>query len=679
MATRNTYKKSDFAWMLATDIKIVSDTYATTFNVLYIKVAELKALAIGEVSLETVREVLSRFDVVQVLYGNLMSKLFVWGQTHTDAVIRETALSITAKAETEFRDMMRQKVFFEFFSKIKEKKLERVLEDEESFFFENLYKDYSLEGFHLPKENQKAIQKISKKIDALEARFSQNLNNYKKDIFCTKEELFGVPNSILEVLLYDETTQKYTLPLRPDIYYSVMETVDSASVRKTYADAFSRRGGTRNAKVLDQLVLLRVELARQKGYKTIADTILPSQMAKNTKTVARFLQSAEKKVAKKYEKEMTDLVQYYFTKKGTVAKKDDRIPYFDVLKISAEYEKEHIGYDEEVFRAYFPYESVWGATEILLQKEFGVSLYKEISFPKLAKEILWYRVEKDGTLLGYLCLDLFPRTGKYGHACAENLQVSYIKNATTQNTPVALVVCNFRNSTHTLPSLLSHTDIETFLHELGHAFHVLFSNTRFASLSAFTTPYDFVEIPSQYLEQYAWERDFLLTAGKHYKTGEKISEEMLETLQKKRSFGKASAIQGQLWYASIDQKLHGDESIFDNGSTINAHTFWKMLTKKSERYIESNPRALRLASFGHLASPGGGYVAKYYSYLWSLLYACEMQNLVMSTEGKKEVNRSQSLREMYKNLLQKGAALDGEKELHAFLGGVLKGEYMENI
>jgi thimet oligopeptidase len=396
-----------------------------------------------------------------------------------------------------------------------------------------------------------------------------------------------------------------------------MELADNSEKRKELAQKFLKKGGTKNMKLLERMIKLRGEKAKILGYKNHADYKTEVRMAKSGDTALKFTTSLLDKVEKGGRDDLTLLREL---KRKEVGNKNAELYSYDVGYYGNKLQKILFNVDSEEVRSYFPLKRVLEGTFNIYSTLFGVTFQK---FNERKNVSLWhpdvelYTVKDlQGETLSYFALDLHPREGKYGHACALSVidgRASSFKGG-TYITPFAVMIANFTKPSETHPSLLSHSEVETFLHEFGHIMHCILTKAPHASQSGYHTAWDFVEAPSQMLEHWAWNKKPLSLLSAHYQTGKPLPEKILSNLIQSQRHMLRYATLRQLILGLLDLTLHTKNNPPEPGK------LYRDLIKKHTG-ISVFKDAIFPAGFGHLA---GGYDAGYYGYMWSNVYAADM-------------------------------------------------------
>jgi thimet oligopeptidase len=333
-----------------------------------------------------------------------------------------------------------------------------------------------------------------------------------------------------------------------------------------------------------------------------------------------------------------------------------KLEFFDISYVANDLQKKLYDVDPEIVREYFPLDHVKEEMFSLYGKLFGVTFTK-LGFPLWHKDAAVYEVKNtDKTLVGYLLFDLFPREGKFGHAMCVDVAVAREVSWKSDEAvaPVTTVVCNFQTPSKKTPSLLTIREVETLFHEFGHAVHMTFSKSRYESQASSTVAWDFIETPSQIMENWVWHDAMLERLSKHFKTGQSLPKEMREKILQGKKFLVAETYMRQVLMGKFDYDFH-------IGKIKNPSKAWRDMRKKYLQYELPEKETLFPAGFGHL---GGGYDAGYYSYLWALVYACDAFSLF----EKHGITNPEIGMRWRKEVLEKGSSEDEMKLITNFLG-----------
>ncbi|KAM3853127.1 thimet oligopeptidase isoform 2-T2 [Vipera latastei] len=487
------------------------------------------------------------------------------------------------------------------------------LKPEAKRYLERLVKLGQRSGLHLAQEVQEEIKEIKKKLSVLCIDFSKNLNEDATFLAFSREELGGLPEDFLTSLEKAEDG-KLKVSLKYPHYFPLMKKCHVPETRRRMEERFNSRCKEENCRILQQLVELRAQKSALLGFETHAAFVLEMNMAKDCKTVAAFLDDLAAKLKPLGEKEravVLSLKQRECEQRGLPF--DGRINAWDMRYYMNQVEETQYSVDQNLLKEFFPMQVVTAGLLGIYQELLGLAFHQEEDAQAWHEDVQLYSVQDlaSGETLGQFYLDLYPREGKYGHAACFGLQPGCLLPDGSRQMAVAAMVANFTKPTQEAPSLLQHDEVETYFHEFGHVMHQLCSQADFAMFSGTHVERDFVEAPSQMLENWVWEKGPLQRMSSHYKTGERIPSELLEKLIRSR---------------------------------------------------QANTGTNMPATFGHLA---GGYDAQYYGYLWSEVYSMDM----FYTRFKQEGVMSSKVGLDYRNcILRPGGSLDAVEMLLRFLG-----------
>jgi thimet oligopeptidase len=599
---RKRYTKADFAWVKwnAADFRRIAADGIRRKKEAY---AKIRAIPASERTFENTIYALEASDDQA---SDEMNRIGLLKEISTDQKVRAAAAKM-------FESLQKQLVEIEFdprmYAALKEyaKKKEK-LHGPEKLLFEDLMKGYARMGFDLPKAKFAKLKSNIKMLGKLGLAFDRNLNEHQDHILVTEAELDGLPESYRANLT--KVGEKYKVTLAyPDVH-PYMAGAHDEERRRELLEKFVRRGGPKNVVILKKMSRLRAENAKLLGYKTHADFQTELRMAKSAQNVWRFIHDLERRTKKQVAR---DLAMLKADKRRRTGDAKAILEAHDIAYLFKQIRKEKFEIDSDIVKEYFPFEHVKQATLDAYQKLLGVVFKRHLGVTLWHPDVQLYDIyDASGEYLSTFILDLYPRKGKYGHAAA--FEVTFGRQeGDVYRAPLAAMVTNFPKPSAANPSLMSHGEVETFFHEFGHIMHFTLTKARYSAQSGFNVAMDFVEAPSQMLENWVWDAEMLTRLSKHYKTGRPMPKDLIKRIIDARLFGEAWSVRSQLVLASLDLIIH-------TKGTKNPVALYAELDKKLMS-ITPPKRQLWIAGFGHIAH---GYDAGYYGYLWSKVYAEDM-------------------------------------------------------
>jgi len=508
-------------------------------------------------------------------------------------------------------------------------------------------------GLHLSEDVLTKVKALQKEIAKLSLEFSRNITLDKSTINVSQEALQGVSSEFLSGLKKDEAGN-YIIPCTMPTRDEILNHCSVSDTRRAFLHAYHNRAYPVNKAILETIFAKRYELARLLGFESYGHYDLDNQMAKTPEVAEQFIIDLANKVAPKAKKEFDRLVSDL---PDGVVLVDGKFSPSDLLYANQQYKKKHFSLDDREVAQYFTMEKTIEGIFSIYQKFLG------LEFTLLKPEGLWHddatviEVKKKGnhSVEGYIFLDLHPRENKYSHACCASLVPPLkVREGMKKRPSVSMVIANFPKSTEQRPSLLKHNDVETFFHEFGHAMHHLLGRTEMNEFAGYETKHEFVEVPSQMFEEWMWDKVMLKNVTAHYKTGESLSEALLDTMLALKRFDKGYFVQRQCSLALIALAYH------KAGAHKDLDAVYGDVYDRIIKHVARDPELHMYASFGHLT----GYAAKYYGYMWSKVFALDLFNAVR----KHGLLDGATGARFIDTILGKGGAVDPSLMLKNFLG-----------
>ena len=442
-------------------------------------------------------------------------------------------------------------------------------------------------------------------------QFNVNLNNYQDELHVTREELDGLGDTYINRLGRTDDG-KYIVTLKYPDYNPFMASSKSEKARKVLQEKFARRGGKENVALLEDTLELRRRQAALLGYKQYPDYVLPVRMAKNYKTLEKFLKGLQKEVTPLAQKELKEYLKF---KEETTGQKADEMPAWELPYWENEYKKKYYQVDNDKIKEYFQADRVIAGMFDIFGNLFGVT-FEKADLPTWHPDVLVYQIKdkKSGELISNFYLDMFPRDGKYTHAATWSFVDRFQLPDGSYQTPSVVIAANFTPAGNGVPALMEHSEVETLFHEFGHVLQMSMATSKYATLTGDNVAWDYIETHSQLLENWAWQPQVIKQISAHYKTGEPLPDEMIDALVKSKKAGAATAFIRQNFLGQFDVAAHAADKRVDT-----TKLYAKMM--KDITGIPMTPGTYPQASFGHIMSLTDPYDVGYYVYAWSLVIA----------------------------------------------------------
>ena len=541
------------------------------------------------------------------------------------------------------------------FQKVKavyEKKDELGLDKDQMTLLEDSYKSFVRGGANLSDEDKALYSKWSEELSLLTLQFSKNVlaatNAYTLHI-TDEADLAGLPEYVKTMgaeTAKEKGLEGWAYTLDYPSYGPFLKYSTNRELRKQIWTAYNTKaigGEFDNTEIVKKIVDLRIKIANILGYETYADYALEERMAKNKETVDGFIMELLQPSMEFARKDVADVLAY--AKKNGF--EDEVLQSWDFTYWSERYQEAEYSLSAEELKPYFQLESCIDAVFGLATRLYGISFTELDNVPVYHEDVKVYEVkDADGSHLALFYADFFPRASKRGGAWMTSFRDQSVVDGVEER-PFISIVCNFTKPTADAPSLITHDELTTFLHEFGHALHGIFAKGRYSSLTGTSVSRDFVELPSQIMENWAYEPEYLNSFAKHYQTGEPIPAELIEKIVAAKNYLAGYGQVRQLHFGYLDMAWHSLKEVPETGTVE-----FEQSVLAPWAVMPAAEGAAFSTSFSHIFS--GGYSAGYYSYKWAEVLEADAFSL-FKEKGIFNTEVSNSFR---KNILEKGGAED---------------------
>ena len=524
------------------------------------------------------------------------------------------------------------------------------LTPEEQMLLDKQYDAFVRSGALLDEQGKEKLRMLTEEASMLSLQFSQNLLKENKAFtlhITDKAQLSGLPDTAIEAAAQtakDKKLEGWVFTLDYPSYSPFMTYSNQRDLREKMYMARNteciHNNEQNNLEICKRLINVRREIAQLLGYGTYAEYVLKHRMASNTANVYKILDD----LIDAYKPTAIEEQKAIEAKAKAMEGEDFIIRPWDFGYYSHKLQMEKYNLDAEMLRPYFQLDKVIQGVFGLATKLYGITFKENKDIPVYHPDVKAYEVfDKDGSYLAVFYADFYPREGKQGGAWMTEFQGQYINKEGENTRPHVSVVMNFTKPTAQKPALLTLGEVETFLHEFGHSLHGMLSNCRFESLSGTNVWWDFVEMPSQFMENYAIEKDFLRTFAVHYQTGEPLPDELIERIVRSRNFNVATACLRQVSFGLLDMAYYTQTKEFTEDIIPFEKKAWK-----DAIITEQIPDTCMTVQFSHIMA--GGYAAGYYSYKWAEVLDADAFSL-FKENGIFDQKTAQSFRD---NILSRG-------------------------
>ena len=525
-----------------------------------------------------------------------------------------------------------------------------TLSPEERRLLEKTYDGFVRNGANLSDAGKATFRKLSMDLSTLTLRFSQNhlkeTNNYELNL-TREEDLEGLPESVREAAAHtaqEKGETGWAFTLQAPSFVPFMKYSARRDLRKELYFAYNTQcthdNEQNNLDIVKQLVNTRMQIAQLLGYTDYADYVLRKRMAEDSGHVYRLLDQLLEAYTPTAHKEVEEIEALAQETEGP----DFKLMPWDFSYYGNKLRQKKYALDEEELRPYFELSRVIKGVFGLATRLYGITFKENPDIPVYHPDVKAYEVyDKDGSYLAVLYADFHPRAGKKSGAWMTSYKEQWTEADGTDSRPHVSVTMNFTKPTPDKPALLTFSEVTTFLHEFGHALHGMFAHTRFKSMSGTNVYWDFVELPSQIMENFAIEREFLHTFATHYQTGENLPDEWIQRIIDSSNFNVAYACLRQVSFGLLDMAWYTRRTPFEGDVRAYEQEAWKRA-----QILPTVPETCMSVQFGHIMS--GGYAAGYYSYKWAEVLDADAFS-VFKEKGIFNTETAQSFRD---NILSKG-------------------------
>ena len=572
------------------------------------QIVENSALPSFENTIEALDYTGEQLDRISSIFFNLNA-------AETNDAIQKIAQEVSPLLTEFSNDIALNVALFERVKSVYNAKETLSLSKEQQTLLDKKYKGFSRNGANLNDAQKEILREIDKEQSQLKLTFGENIlaetNRY--ELLITKPaDLEGLPEGAMEAakqLAVEKNKEGWLITLNYPSYVPFMTYAKNRGLRKKLALAFGQKGFQNDALDNQEIVLkiaqLRFKRAQLLGYETHAHFVLEERMAKTPETVRNFLEDLLSKALPAAKKEFKELEDF-------AIKLDhiDRLEKWDSAYYSEKLKQERFNFDDEQLKPYFKLENVIEGAFGVAQKLFGLHFTQSHDIDTYHKDVMTYTVEdSQQNLVAIFYADFFPRSGKRNGAWMTSYKPQFVKNDKNER-PHVSIVCNFTKPTSTKPSLLTFNEVTTLFHEFGHALHGMLADTIYPSLSGTSVAWDFVELPSQIMENWCYEKEALALFAKHYETGASIPMDLIDKIKAAATFQQGMQTMRQLSFGLLDMNWHG----IDPREITDVKQHETTAFKETQLFPEVKENCMSTA-FSHIFQ--GGYSSGYYSYKWA--------------------------------------------------------------
>ncbi|WKL46085.1 M3 family metallopeptidase [Flavobacterium pectinovorum] len=595
--------------------QIKIEDYVPAFNEgITLAKAEIDAI-VNNTDAPTFENTVVAMDFAGDILDRLSSVFFNLNSAETNDEMQKIAQEVSPLLSEFGNDITLNAALFAKIKTVYDQKENLNLTPEQTTLLDKKYKSFSRNGANLPEDKKDQLREIDKELSKLSLQFGENVlaETNAFELHLTNEnDLAGLPEGTIEaarLLAKEKGKEGWIFTLDHPSYVPFLTYADNRELRKKMAIAFGARSFQNNEFDNQQNVLkiakLRFERANLLGYKTHAHFVLEERMAQSPEKVFSFLNDLLAKAKPAAQKEFAELTAFAKELDGI-----EQLEKWDGAYYSEKLKQQLFNLDDEKLKPYFQLEKVLDGAFTVAQKLYGLTFTEVFDIDKYHEEVTTYEVtDAENNLVSVFYADFFPRKGKRNGAWMTSFKSQSIKDGVNER-PHISNVCNFTKPTETKPSLLTFNEVTTLFHEFGHGLHGMLANTTYPSLSGTSVFWDFVELPSQIMENWCYEPEALALFANHYETGEIIPIEYVQKIKESASFQEGMATLRQLSFGLLDMAWHGQ----DPTSITDLKSFETEQFANTQLYPDVKENAMSTA-FSHIFQ--GGYSSGYYSYKWA--------------------------------------------------------------
>ena len=580
-------------------------------------------------------------DRVSTVFGNLLS-------AETNDELEALAERMMPRLSEHSNNISLNEQLFARIKQVYDQTDQQTLSQEERMLLQNTYNSFIRNGANLAPEQKERFRQLSAELSVLTLKFSQNnlkeTNRY--ELILTPEQTDGLPASALDTYAQaakEKEKEGYLVTLHAPSFVPFMKYSTNRALRQQLYMAYNTQcthdDEYNNLEIVQKLVNLRLERAQLLGFDTVADYVLSRRMAENSTNVYKLLNELLDAYAPTAHQEVEEVQQLARELEG----EDFELMPWDWAYYSEKLKEKKFNLNEEELRPYFELKNVIQGVFGLATRLYGITFEENSAIPVYHPDVKAYEVhDKDGSFLAVLYTDFHPRASKRSGAWMTSYKEQW-KDENGNSRPHVSVTMNFTKPSEEKPALLTFSEVNTFLHEFGHALHGMFADTTYQSMSGTNVYWDFVELPSQIMENFAIEKEFLHTFAKHYQTGEHIPEEWIQRLIDASNFNVAYACLRQLSFGLLDMAWYTRTEPFEG----DVRSYEKQAWQKAQ-VLPGVEETCMTVQFSHIMA--GGYAAGYYSYKWAEVLDADAFSLFQ----EKGIFDSETANSFRENVLSKG-------------------------